>query len=169
MAKEPPSNFYVYALFRETGVPFYIGKEKGRRWAHHDRYARKGRLGYKCAIIRDMQARGLEVIKVKLHEGLSEAIAHTYEIALIKAIGRYPLGPLTNLTDGGDGISGWVATPETRLKMATGQRGRKHSPESIEKTAAAKRGQIISAEMRARIAAKLRGRKPTPETLMKLS
>jgi hypothetical protein len=127
------SHFYVYALFRESGVPLYIGKGCGDRWLHHEKRARNGVGGYKHEIIRGMQARGLEVIKVKLHEGLTEAVAHAYEVALIRAIGRGQAGPLVNLTDGGDGVSGFKHPP-----------GKKRSPEHVAKVAAARRGKKFS-------------------------
>lgn len=164
------SDFYVYALLRgDTGVPFYVGKGRGRRVDLHEWEARRGQRGYKAAIIRQMIAHGAEVIKIRLHDNLTEAVAHKYEVALIAAIGRSPSGPLANLTDGCEGTSGWAAPPEWRAAAAERRRGKKHSPESVEKTAAAKRGQIISADHRAKIAAKLRGTKASLETRAKLS
>ncbi len=46
-----------------------------------------------------------EIPKVKIRENVSELEALATEVALIKAIGRIDLrtGPLTNMTDGGDG------------------------------------------------------------------
>ncbi|HEY1441990.1 MAG TPA: GIY-YIG nuclease family protein, partial [Mycobacterium sp.] len=144
--------FYTYALMRETGVPFYIGKGKGDRWDHHERQARAGIRDHRCAIIRDMQSRGFHVIKLKIHEGLTEAVAHEYEIALIKAVGRGRNGPLVNLTDGGEGITGFRFPP-----------GKKLSAEHVAKRSAARRGKKLSAESRANIGARQRGRKKSPE------
>lgn len=58
---------------------------------------------------------------------------------------------LTNLTDGGEGCVGL-----------------KHSPESIERSAAAHRGLVFSAEVRQKVSAAGRGRKHSPETLAKM-
>jgi hypothetical protein len=178
------SDFYVYALLRETGDPFYIGKGRGYRWTYHEREARKGAKGHKSNIIRDMLGRGVEVIRVKLHEGLTEAVAHAYEVALIKAIGRYPAGPLANGTDGGEGLTGFIPTAEQIEKGAAARRGQKRSAEarttmSISarsskarqeantKTAEKLRGKKLSAETRAKISAAGRGRKQSAEHVAK--
>ena len=152
------ATFYVYVLFREDGRPFYVGKGRNGRWIEHERDARNGAKGHRFAIIRAMQARGLDVPKVKLHQGLTEEVAHAYEVALITAIGRRPHGPLVNLTDGGDGTSGYVMknTPEARAKMSAAALGRKASPKTRAKMAAAKRDQKLSPEHVARISAAIR-------------
>jgi len=67
----------------------------------------------------------------------SEAEAFEVEMFLISYYGRKDLGTgcLRNLTDGGDGASGYKHTPETSLKMTAAQkgntktRGKKKSPE----------------------------------------
>lgn len=178
--------FYVYALFRDDGRVFYIGKGRDRRWRNHAVEARAGKRGYRLNVIRDMQARGVEMPVVKIHEGLTEAVAHEYEVALIKAIGRFPDGPLANLTDGGDGTSGFRHTPEGRAKSSVRQRGKKLSPEHIAslsaarrvsvatmthiaKLIAANRGKKMTREQREKTSAGLRGRKVSPETRMKIS
>jgi hypothetical protein len=167
------SHFYVYALFRESGVPLYIGKGCGDRWLHHEKRARNGVGGYKHEIIRGMQARGLEVIKVKLHEGLTEAVAHAYEVALIRAIGRGQAGPLVNLTDGGDGVSGFKhppgkkRSPEHVAKVAAARRGKKFSPESLAKLSASHLGKPVSLEARAKLRAAFVGKKHSPEHIEK--
>lgn len=160
-------DFYVYALFRESGVPFYVGKGMGRRWHHHARDARAGMRGRRFNIIRDMLARGVEMPMVKIHEGLTETVALQHEVALIAAIGRHPHGPLTNLTYGGDGVAGTIQTPEHIAKRAEANRGRKLSPEHIAKMSAANRGKKASAETRAKMSAVRRGRKQSPEQIAK--
>jgi hypothetical protein len=191
MATRVPSTsgdcYYVYALLRgDTGAPFYVGKGFGFRWEQHEMPSSTRRRGHKTAIIQSLRARGFCVIKVKIHEGLTEAIAYEYEIALIKAIGRHPNGPLTNMTEGGEGVRGVTQTPEHVEKRMAKVRGRKNSPEHIAKTAAAHRGKKRSAETRARFsasrlgkkqsaqhiangAASRRGKKRSPETIAKLS
>jgi hypothetical protein len=63
-----------------------------------------------------------EVPYVKVREHITEAEAFETEIALIKAIGRFPFGPLVNMTDGGEGSSGHVRSLRTRLLIAEGVR-----------------------------------------------
>lgn len=167
-----PRGFYVYALLRENGTPFYIGKGSGQRWLSHEMDARRGMRGYKYAIIRRMQARGAEVVKIKIHEGLTEAVAHEYEVALIRAIGRGRFGPLANLTDGGEGVSGLQFTAEHRQKLAVASRGRKHTPEAKAKVSAANVGKVRGPrplETRLKIAAANLGKVLSPETRLKLS
>ena len=99
-------DFYVYVLFRENGVPFYVGKGRGKRWFRHEETARgsKRRDGnrHKLAVIRKMHVAGLDVPKVKVATSLTDDQACAYEVAWIAAIGRADLGsgPLANMTNG---------------------------------------------------------------------
>jgi hypothetical protein len=161
--------FYVYALFRENGVPFYIGKGKGDRWSQHEQAARRGGSGIKSAIIRDMQARGFKVVKVKIHEGLPEEVAHEYESVLIHAIGRGSNGPLVNATDGGEGVTGLRHAKKARESISVAHRGRKKSLEECANIAAGKRGTKASSEARANMARSQTGKTLSAETRAKMS
>jgi LEM3-like protein/NUMOD3 motif-containing protein len=167
------SDFYIYALCRgDTGAPFYIGKGRRERWAFHEWEARNGGSGHKCNTIRSIWAAGFDVVKVKIHENLSEPDAHGYEAALIAALGRRPSGPLVNLTDGGDGVSGLIITREAREKMSAAKRGKKLTPESISKRSEALRGRAMPPEIREKISAAQRGKprnKLTPDSIAKRS
>jgi hypothetical protein len=129
------SDFYVYVLFRENGRPFYVGKGQTGRLDAHEQGARRGEIGRRFNIIRAMLARGVEVPKVKLHEGLTEAVALDYEVALIAAIGRADkgAGPLTNVTDGGEGTSGRLPSPQTSARISAALRGKPISPGALVK------------------------------------
>jgi len=89
---------------------------------------------------------------------------------------------LTNLTNGGEGMSGWVPSSETRAKMSAALRdnthlsGHKHSEETLVKMSAAHKGQKAwnkgkrhSAETLAKLSAASKGRKHSAETLIKMS
>lgn len=182
---------YVYVLFRQTGEPFYVGLGQGDRWLEHERTVKRGR-SYKDNILAAMKDAGLEVPKVKVREGLSKAQAVEIEIALIAAIGRYPDGPLTNLTRGGEGVFGMspedrerhrrntsaammgrVVKPETREAIGAAQRGkprRKHTDEEREKIAAAGRERWGNPETHARLilTAGMVGKRHSPETIDKM-
>jgi hypothetical protein len=168
LANTTRADFYVYVLFRETGEPFYVGKGANGRWLKHEFDARNGAKGHRFSIIRKLQARGLDVPKVKLHEGLTEQVAHAYEIALIAAIGRrHEGGPLANETAGGEGASD--PSPETREKIGARTRGKRHSPEHAAKLAAMLRLRNASPEHVAKVSAANQGKKHSPETRARLS
>ena len=154
-------DFYIYVLFREDGSPFYIGKGRNRRWDMHEWYARRGNNGRRFAIIRRMIAQGIEVPKAKLHEGLTAAEASGYKVALIAAIGRYPHGPLANLSAGGEGYSD--PPDEVRARKAAAMRGQTRSPETCARIGDAHRGKVIRQETRAKLRAANLGKKQTPE------
>lgn len=99
-----PTVFYVYVLFDAFGVPRYVGKGKDDRWIMHERYSdpknwMKNEFIERTWILLD------EIPKIKVREELLETDAYEIEIALIRSIGRWPDGPLTNMTDGGEGSS----------------------------------------------------------------
>ena len=118
-------NFYVYAYLdpRKIGEynfdeinsnfePFYIGIGQGDRKDSHLRFVKKRKYKncYKYDKINSILQDGfLPIIRViKLFTKRSEANA--YEIHLIDIIGRHDFGkgPLTNLTNGGDGTHGQI-------------------------------------------------------------
>lgn len=61
---------------------------------------------------------------------------------------KYQGFSLTNLTDGGMGLTGYTPTSETREKLSRAGRGRKHSVEHIQNQSAATRGKKRSLAQR---------------------
>lgn len=124
--------FYVYAILdtRKPGPfyyghwkfeyePLYIGKGKGDRSVQHIWEAETNGRTYnvfKNRKIRKIQKSGLQPKIVVKRQGLTEKQALDLEIKLIRIVGRsnLNLGPLTNLSNGGEGVSGRVETEQSR-------------------------------------------------------
>ncbi len=113
------NDFYVYFLLRkEDGTPFYVGKGVGKRIDDHEKAALTGEDSHKARIIRKIITKLGYLPKKKVAGGLIELEAFALEINLIAEIGRYPDGPLVNKTDGGEGFSGLIFTPEHRSAIS---------------------------------------------------
>jgi hypothetical protein len=104
-------NFVVYAYCRKDGTFYYIGKGRPRR-----PYGKR-REGIKPPRDRDRI--------LILHSGLSEQTAFVFEEKLILFYGRKDLGTglLRNMTNGGEGVSGWIPDEEWRKKKSESMRG----------------------------------------------
>src|SRR5690348_14515761 len=170
MASDSIARNYVYALFREDGVtPFYIGIGRGTRWLQHERQAYRNRT-HKDRIILRMQESGLtEIPKVKLVEGLTFREAAVIERDLILLIGRKPIGPLSNLTDGGEGLNN--PAEEVRQKLRDARKHFRHTEASKAKIGAAGRGKKYgprSDELKKRLSEANKGFRHTPEAIAKI-
>lgn len=117
--------FYTY-LYRQvcTKRPIYVGKGKGRRWRKHLDYAKHldwSSKEYDNPWLINAIRKLIDDIEILfIATNLSEAKAFALERKLIKRIGRRDIGtgPLLNLTDGGDGGSGYVFTEETKQLLS---------------------------------------------------
>ena len=78
---------------------------------------------------------------------------------LISKIGRRDLGtgPLVNMTEGGDGVSGIIFTQESKEKMSKSQLGRKHTAATIEKMSRVQKGRTFSEESRIKMSNSQKG------------
>ena len=117
------SIYFVY-LYRKPNdmTPFYVGYGKKQRHLSHLIEA-KSNLNpiqgeFKLNTIRKILREGSEPIIQIIDNNLSKEQACELEEFLIELIGRKDLGlgPLTNLTKGGDGNRDW--TPKLREKMS---------------------------------------------------
>lgn len=105
------SDFYVYVHRKATtNEIFYVGKGKNNRaWELEDRnnhwHNTVNKHGFKVDVIQTP---------------LQEWYAFELEVELIALYGRSDLGlgPLVNMTDGGDGASGFVHTDETKQMLS---------------------------------------------------
>lgn len=149
-----PSNthlFYTYIHRRaDDGKVFYVGK--GQRNRSHSIKGRTARW------IRTAAKHGLIIEIVATFERESDALDHEKAlIAKYRAEGPH----LCNLTDGGEGTSGYKYTEEQRRKNAERGMGRKQSAETIAKRVARLVGLKRSDEARAKISAGRIGIKPS--------
>jgi hypothetical protein len=164
-------DFYVYQLRLENSeTPFYIGKGRGRRILEHFRPSALKKRNHKNNAINKAVRDGVEVFSEVLFDGLTEDQAHAKEVELIAFYGRRVNGGcLTNATDGGEGVSGYKPSEETRRKISAAKRGKKHSDDHRRKMSIALTGRKMSAESIEKTASANRGRKRTPEHIANLS
>ncbi len=123
---------YIYYDPRKTPIePIYIGKGKGKRMSFHKNRAENPILKRKLEKIKVL---GLEPIIEKFIDNISDEEALKIEIELITKYGRIDLGtgPLCNLTEGGDGTSGRIASEETKRLWSEQRRGKKQTPAQYE-------------------------------------
>lgn len=112
------NEFYIYAHINPINKEmFYIGKGKGYRMFH------KSRSKYWKNIVNKYGC-----IYIKIIENLSESDAVKLEKFFIKHIGRKDKkeGNLVNMTDGGEGMSGYKHTDEYKENLKKRNLGNKN-------------------------------------------
>lgn len=163
-----------------TGEIRYVGVTfRGmRRLAEHISRTRSGGRCYRECWIRSLLNVGLkptyQVVQSGCGDGWQEA-----ERSLIAEFRRSHR--LVNLTDGGEGLPGYIPTPELRrkwsamrkgVKYAPGRvpamKGRSHTPESREKIRIAGMGRKHTTESKAKLSMARKGKNLSPEQIEKL-
>jgi hypothetical protein len=118
--------FYVYqylrknkSLYGEVNSPYYIGKGCGWRATTKFHHVVKPPI---------------DKNKISISTLMTEADAFQLEILQIYLFGRIDIGTgcLRNTTNGGDGISGYRHTAETKLKLSLSRTGEKRKSPSLE-------------------------------------
>jgi hypothetical protein len=118
--------FYVYLLKDGlTGAVFYVGKGTGNRRSKHLSIARgnsknRQRNPKLYNKIADLLANSIPIISDVIFESVDEEICLKYEVAKICEIG---LDNLCNLTNGGEGTSGYKISDESRKKLSEAHKG----------------------------------------------
>lgn len=148
--------FYVYGYYEADSLnPFYIGKGFGdRMWEHFTLWqlSKDDLFHHK---LRRLILDGIPVHVRQLFVNLTEEEAFDYEIRLIALYGRRDLGTgcLCNLTDGGQGPSGWVPSQETRDKIGRANTGREKTLDERIRRSQIQSGVLKSEEHKAKIRA----------------
>lgn len=149
--------FYVYVHYRkDNNRPFYVGKGKGQR-----AYVQRGRSEY-WQRVASKYGYSVEI----LFDGLTEREALDEEISVIAEL-RYHGFELTNHTNGGEGTSGYKATPEARAKISIIHKGRIKSKQERLNISEAQIGKPKSKASIEKMRASLTGKKQSKETIEK--
>ena len=126
------------------------------------------RLGRKTPLYSWMRKHSSDVRSTIVISNISWEDACAKEIELISKH-RASSDRLLNLTDGGDGPSGYVHTVEAKRKISEASKGRKHSDESRKRIAEANTGKTHSLKTRAHLSEINKGKSPSEATKAKLS
>lgn len=155
--------YYVYAYIRhkdskvaKTGTPYYIGKGKNDR-----AYAKHGRIHVPLD----------RTNIIFLETNLTEIGALALERRMIKWYGKVidHTGILENLSEGGEGTSGFKHTVETKQKIRNKRLGIPRALETKEKLSIVNKNKIFSNEHRQNLRDAKVGGKHSLETKRKMS
>ena len=168
---------YIYGDYSFRNEPFYVGKgNKNQIFLHlleanGNRNIKNISNNHKYYKIKNILSKNLEPIILKVEKNLTEQEAFNLEIWFIWAIGRsdLKLGPLTNHSDGGEGVVGHKMSIEGRKKLSEINKGKKLNPETINKIMNSRKGYSHSKETKIKIGNKHKGKIITEETRFKLS
>ena len=176
--------YYVYLHCKPDGAPFYVGKGSGKR-------SREFSISRSVHHRNTVAKYGRKNIRVYTFSCESQQQALADEANWISQL-RAEGVPLVNITNGGEGPSGYVHTEQDRRRMseklkgnkrwmnrvlsddarrrlADAVRGKKQSPETIAKRVAKTRGLRRSPEACAALSERSKGRTHSAETRAKLS
>ena len=113
--KKSPLNCYVYLILRPNGIPFYVGKGRGKRILSHENEAKlfsegktwKGINSHKLSVIKKIWKSGNDISYTIDSWHSLDGPAGDREIDLIKIYKRHiDKGVLTNISIGGEGCFG---------------------------------------------------------------
>ena len=149
------NQYYTYHLIDpRTNEVFYVGMGKGRRIQFHEFKVRHNQKpnnnGHLFNKIKNIIDSGKDIIYKKILEHVDQKSASNKEINEIKRIGRsdLKLGPLCNLTNGGDGVG---HLSEEIEKIRREKLRYKKSSDHRKKLSMALKGKIISEETRKKL------------------
>lgn len=161
------TNFYSYLLKRPNGIPFYAGKGKGKRCFVHLKpwHLKHDSNHLKVNIVEKIRRDGKEPIVEIIKTDLTEDEAFQIETEQIKLYGRIEDGGLlANMSDGGEGQSGYHHTEELKKslsEMFSGVKnpffGKSHSEDSLKKIGDTNRGKILNTEWREKLSKSTKG------------
>ena len=118
----PRKDYYIYMYLDSNDIPFYIGKGSGERYRICSH-----RTLHNPFLASKINKIGSSNIKIDfLHRHLTEEEAFCKESFWIKKIGRRDKreGTLCNLSDGGEGQSGYIHTKYTKQKIGKSMKGK---------------------------------------------
>lgn len=153
-------NYCVYRHLKPCGEVFYIGIGDNKRpfiKSHRNKYWKNIVIKY-----------GYEIDILK--SNLSWEEAQELEKILISWYGRRDLnqGTLVNMTDGGEGWFGNKHSEETKLKISNSKKGRKLTPEHIEKVRKTSTGRYHTEETKQKLRNINLGKKHNLDTIYKI-
>lgn len=158
--------FYVYEHIRkDTGAVFYVGKGSGNRYRN---FCNRGKYWNNfCKSKQNVEVR----LPIK---NVDEEFSLLAEVELIDLYRRRGVR-LVNISDGGEGTSGWIPSEKTRQRIgeankhtpkASGEKhgmfGKKHTAESLAKM-------VASQNKRDHTNHPMRGKRHTEESKAKMS
>jgi hypothetical protein len=156
--------YYTYAYLREDKTPYYIGKGQGNRAYKRNK--------------NDIKPPKDKSRIIYLKQNLTEEEAFKQEIYMIDVFGRKDLGTgiLHNRSDGGEGVSGFIHSEETKIKLSEVHKGEKNhnygktlSEETRRKLSEAHKGKTLSEESRRNMSEAHKGKTFSEEHKRKMS
>lgn len=174
------TRFYIYLHCKPNGDPFYVGKgcDKWYRRSHQLKY---GRNRFHKNTVAKYGAENIEIFVFFCDSEQQALLDEAQHIAQLRSDGY----ALVNLTDGGEGMSGFRHSEEAKKKAGARQKniwtGRKHSEETRKKMSESRRGNKNAVggkgplgtkrtdEFRARMSEIAKGRTFSEETRLKMS
>ena len=136
--------YYVYLLHNIVNNKVYVGKtnDMSERWYNHCSLARSTNKKIKYFIHYAIAKYGLDSFTMSIIRKFDlESICLQAEKYWIEFYGSRNAKYGYNLTDGGEGISGWHHTPETLKKMSAAHTGKTRSASHRESIRLARLGQ----------------------------